>query len=77
MEREKIYIKPYDSEMYKSDKGFELHIFGRTAGGKGKEHEIIINFEVWWIGYLLKDFKRILNEKISYLKGYCDKINIE
>lgn len=64
----KIFIKPYHSEMHKTATGFKLHVYGRTNNGKGKNHEIIIDFDLWWIPFLIKDFKRILAEKIMYLK---------
>jgi hypothetical protein len=63
--------------MHRTDTGFKLHVYGRTNNGKGQFYEIIIDFDLFWIPYLVKDFKRILTEKITYLKTLINLFNNE
>jgi hypothetical protein len=77
MKRTKIYIKPYHLTMNGTQSGFQIHLFGRTNEGKGKDHEIVFTFDMWWVLYFLKDFKRIVVSKIDYLKEINNKINVD
>jgi len=77
MKQNKIYLKPYHSEVTDSEEGFIFKVWGRTKDGKGQEYQISIKFTWWWIPYLLKDFKRALMKKITYLSGLSNKIDVE
>lgn len=72
----KIIITPFHSEIIKTETGFEWHFFGATNEGKGKAHEIVIKFKIWWIPYLLEQIVKLVDEKIDYLKDIRNKINL-
>ena len=77
MKTNKIYIKPYHSEVTAKDDGFILTITGKTKNGQGQEYKIIIAFDWWWIPFLLKGIKQVITSKINWLTGINNKINIE
>jgi len=61
-DRVKIYIQPSYLEMKSTTNGFKLSFYGFTNKGKGKEHLIEFDCDLWWIRFMCRDFQKMIDE---------------
>ena len=66
----KTYLDLFWITARPSHEGIELSIHGATKKGKGQHHIIVLTFSLSFIPNFIREFKKILDEKIAEITTY-------
>lgn len=59
-------INPYHADVRHYEGGFTWSFYDRTKGGREKIYQI--KFERWWLTYLTRDLRKVIQAEINELK---------
>jgi hypothetical protein len=67
-----INLKPFMTEIRHFEGGFEWTFYATMAGNGCRRKRVRIRFERWWLTYLAKDLKKVLQAEIDELQRLQD-----
>lgn len=73
----KINIKPFHAEIRTHEKGFVWSFHAPINGQYGRKKIINIHCERWWIAYLAKDLKEVIESEKTELNRLIELVGFK